>query len=208
MNLLCLDSGNTRVKWGLRLGETWLAKGACPIDGLAELAVSAGRLLACNVAGAVAQAAIESLAARLDAKLDWVRSEATAFGVINGYEHPQQLGADRWAALIGAHVLHSGTCLVVNAGTATTVDVLGSDGRFRGGLILPGISMMRQVLAANTADLPVATGNYRELPKNTVDAIASGADDTDLLATLFGLPGGDLAFDFGDDVLHDYEMTR
>jgi type III pantothenate kinase len=178
--ILCLDSGNTRIKWGLRQDDVWLDRGAMPVDGLAAFAPNTDRVVACNVAGAAAQAAIKSLAARLDARLEWVESQARQCGVINGYEQPQQLGADRWAALIGARGLHGGTCLVVNAGTATTVDVLGADGRFRGGLILPGVTMMRQSLASNTAQLPVADGNFRALPTNTADAIASGA----LAATL------------------------
>jgi type III pantothenate kinase len=178
--VLCLDSGNTRVKWGLRQGETWIDRGTTSVEGLAAVSVMADRVVACNVAGTAAQLAIESLAVRLGARLDWVKSQAKQCGVINGYEQPQQLGADRWAALIGARGRHGGTCLVVNAGTATTVDVLGSDGNFRGGLILPGVTMMRVALASNTAQLPVAAGNFRQLPTNTVDAIASGA----LAATL------------------------
>jgi type III pantothenate kinase len=177
---LCLDSGNTRIKWGLRQGNAWLASGASLVAELCEFRIEAERIIACNVAGAAAQAAIEALAARLGIAVDWVRSQAKQCGVTNGYQHPQQLGTDRWAALIGARRLHNGTSLVVNAGTATTIDVLGADGMFRGGLILPGVAMMRASLVANTADLPPAPGEYRELPTNTFDAIASGA----LTATL------------------------
>ncbi len=173
--ILCLDSGNTRVKWGLRQGETWIDRGTISAGGVAALAVAADRIVACNVAGASAQAAIEALAVRLGVRVEWVRSQANQCGVINGYEHPQQLGADRWAALVGARRLWDGSCLVVNAGTATTIDVLTADGVFRGGLILPGVTLMRESLAANTANLPVAAGEYRELPTNTFDAIAAGA---------------------------------
>jgi type III pantothenate kinase len=85
------------------------------------------------------------------------------------------LGADRWAALIGARALHHGDCLVVLCGTATTIDLLTADGHFQGGLILPGLAMMRDALASGTADLPAAPGRFAELPRNTFDAIASGA---------------------------------
>jgi type III pantothenate kinase len=60
------------------------------------------------------------------------------------------------------------------SGTATTVDVLDREGRFHGGLILPGLALMREALATRTADLPAMSGEYRELPRNTFDAIASG----------------------------------
>lgn len=170
MTLLCLDAGNTRIKWGLREGGAWLEQGVGLPDGIA-----ANRIVACNVAGEPARQGIESLALRLGANLQWLRSSAACCGVVSGYEHPEQLGADRWAALIGARHLHTAACVVVGAGTATTVDVLGGDGIFRGGLILPGISMMRDALATNTADLPSASGNVVGLPHNTFDAIASGA---------------------------------
>ena len=95
--------------------------------------------------------------------------------LFRSYDRPPQLGADRWAALIGARALHPGQAVVVMAGTATTIDALDAAGQFRGGLILPGLSLMRAALARNTADLPHAAGHYRALPTNTDDAIVSGA---------------------------------
>ena len=62
------------------------------------------------------------------------------------------------AALVGARASVSGACVVVCAGTATTIDVLSADGEFRGGLILPGFDLMRAALANNTAQLPLAEG--------------------------------------------------
>ena len=178
MALLCLDRGNTRLKWGLHANGAWLAQGV--LADVAELPAALAalprpqRAFACNVAGAAAQAAIEAALARLQLPLAWCRSEAAACGVKNGYAEPAQLGADRWAALVGARALCPAACLVVNAGTATTIDVLDAVGRFRGGLILPGIALMRAALAGNTAQLPGAGGVFRPLPDNTADAIASG----------------------------------
>lgn len=179
MSILCLDAGNTRLKWGLHDGCGWLAQGAidhadCPsLPTL--LSQQPKRLLACNVAGPTVAARIEALAAGLSAPLDWFRSSAFCCGVSNAYDNPEQLGADRWAALIGARSLHVGPALVVMAGTATTIDVLDADGTFRGGLILPGLDLMRAALARNTAGLPEARGQYREIPTNTDDAIVSGS---------------------------------
>ena len=65
--------------------------------------------------------------------------------------------------------------VVVMAGTATTVDALDGEGRFRGGLLLPGLALMRAALARNTAGLPHAAGHYQSIPTNTDDAIVSGA---------------------------------
>ncbi|OHC70402.1 MAG: type III pantothenate kinase [Rhodocyclales bacterium GWA2_65_20] len=177
--LLCIDCGNTRLKWGLRQGQRWLAQDALAPAEAARLAevlpLAPARIVACNVAGAAVGADIETLAGRLGVPLSWVRAQASQCGVTNRYDDPAQLGADRWAALIGARHLHGGACLVVNAGTATTIDVLDAAGVFQGGLILPGLHLMRAALAGNTAGLPLAAGAYRELPRNTDDAIASGS---------------------------------
>ncbi|MBI5899969.1 MAG: type III pantothenate kinase [Rhodocyclales bacterium] len=177
--LLCLDAGNTRLKYGLCEGVAWRAQGAleyASFDALENrLPVPPTRIVACNVAGEQARQRIEALAAKLRLPLDWLSSSPAACGISNGYDAPQQLGADRWAALIGARALHCDACVVVLAGTATTVDVLDAGGRFLGGLILPGLALMRSALASNTADLPHAVGHFRALASNTDDAIVSGA---------------------------------
>ncbi|MEW6512721.1 MAG: type III pantothenate kinase [Pseudomonadota bacterium] len=177
--ILCLDAGNTRLKWGVRDADTWRAQGACVyadcVGLVAALPADIERILACNVAGAEAVQRIEALTATLGVPLDWFHSSASCCGVTNGYGHPAQLGADRWAALVGARGIHSGDALVVMAGTATTIDVLDADGKFRGGLILPGLDLMRKALARNTAGLPEARGHFHAIPTNTDDAIVSGA---------------------------------
>jgi type III pantothenate kinase len=70
--------------------------------------------------------------------------------------------------------MHPHAALVVTAGTATTVDLLSSDGDFLGGLILPGIDLMQQALARGTAQLPLADGHFALQPRRTIDAIRSG----------------------------------
>ncbi len=175
--ILCIDSGNTRLKWGLRDGAAWAAQGAVAhaLVPTLDLPQVPARIVACNVAGDTGAAAIAALALRCGVAVEWVRSQAAQCGVTNRYEAPEQLGADRWAALIGARSLQAAACVVVMCGTATTIDVLDGDGVFQGGLILPGLDLMRAALADSTADLPTARGEYRALPRNTFDAIASGA---------------------------------
>jgi type III pantothenate kinase len=178
--ILAVDCGNTRLKWGVHDGVRWIAQG--PLDyaelpGLADLLRAqprTARAAACNVAGAQVGDAVLSALASLDIPLHWVKSQSAQHGVRNLYDAPGQLGADRWAALIGARALHSQACLVVCAGTATTVDVLDAEGNFQGGLILPGVELMCRALAAHTAQLPLADGRFAGLPRNTMDAIVSG----------------------------------
>ncbi|BAL23013.1 type III pantothenate kinase [Azoarcus sp. KH32C] len=178
--ILLIDAGNTRIKWAVLDGDTWLANDALAHGAVGELrAIAAAhpgvtRIFGANVAGPQVAAAIADALDGLAPPPQWLQSSAQSCGVINAYDNPRQLGCDRWAALIGARAQHAGAGLVVNAGTATTVDVLDADGHFRGGIILPGERLMRRSLAGNTAQLPFSEGRYTATPRNTADAIASG----------------------------------
>lgn len=178
--ILVVDAGNTRIKWGVVRDGTWLGEGAFAHDaaGTLEQVVrehpGIAHVLGANVAGPATGARIEAALRTIAPPIQWLRASAHCCGVRNLYDDPSQLGVDRWAALIGAHALHRGACLVVNAGTATTIDMLAASGEFSGGLILPGDELMRRALAGNTAQLPFAAGHYRAAPRNTADAIASG----------------------------------
>lgn len=181
--ILCLDAGNSRLKWGLSRDLAWIEQGALLYED-ANAIETLGRTLAthrprqvvaCNVAGDQGARAIAAIVAELQCPLDWLVSSHAACGVTNRYEQPRQLGNDRWAASIGARALHPGNSIVVMAGTATTIDALDAHGNFLGGLILPGLHLMHAILADKTANLPLAQGRYRELPRTTGDAIASGA---------------------------------
>ncbi|MEO8409595.1 MAG: type III pantothenate kinase [Propionivibrio sp.] len=186
MIAIAIDAGNTRIKWGVHDGSGWIAQGVLPTAEVAQLAELVGladlvagwpagaRIVAGNVAGDETGRRIAAALAPAFPPVRWLRSSAQAGGVINGYEQPEQLGADRWAALIGARGLASRACLVVCAGTATTIDRLAADGAFRGGVILPGVELMRAALARNTAQLPFADGEFRREPRTTADAIVSG----------------------------------
>ncbi|MCB1917722.1 MAG: type III pantothenate kinase [Rhodocyclaceae bacterium] len=176
---LLLDLGNTRLKWGVHGDGRWLAQGALEYDHLERLApeiLGAGRphvAVGANVAGARRAAEVEmALPAGLEVR--WNLARERQCGVVNRYLRANQLGADRWAALIGARHLHRGAALVVMAGTATTVDLLDADGGFDGGLILPGLALMRRSLARDTSDLPFADGRHVPRPRRTEDAIVSG----------------------------------
>lgn len=184
--ILCIDSGNTRIKWGLWEGERWLSEGALPQADIGQLSDRLrhlhppGRIMVANVAGPAAAAAIAAAFSAWQERLTFVRSEACRGGVTNGYAEPARLGVDRWCALIGARQQVTSACLVVGAGTATTIDTLDAAGRFRGGLILPGFELMRGALARRTAGLPLAQGRYEAFPRCTDDAIFSGCLEAQL----------------------------
>jgi len=183
--MLCIDSGNTRLKWGLADSRGWRAQGVLSQTEIAILPEIAGnpvpqRILIANVAGAEIAARIESALAPLGVAAEFVRSTAQAGGVSNGYANPSQLGVDRWCALIGAWNLVRQPCIVAGSGTALTIDTLDQQGHFQGGVILPGLDLMRQALARNTAQLPLASGQWQAWPDNTDDAIASGCLEAQL----------------------------
>jgi type III pantothenate kinase len=185
--ILCLDAGNTRLKCGLHDGQNWRMQRAFDYEALPELASLLlllstesqapvpRQIIACNVAGAAVRLQIEQSAQQLATPLSWLESTATCCGVHNGYDSPTQLGADRWAGLIATRALSTQVSIVVQAGTATTIDLLDVEGVFRGGLILPGLALMHRALAKNTDQLSDVSGHFSELPKNTSDAITSGA---------------------------------
>ena len=104
--------------------------------------------------------------------------------MVNRYEHPARLGADRWAAIVGARhralELSAGDpppVLAVMVGTAVTVDSIDMSGRFLGGLIIPGFGLMYRALESGTAGLKVPTGEVHDFPTNTSDALMSGGTD-------------------------------
>jgi len=178
--ILAVDAGNTRIKWGIHDG-TWLEQGAVTYDGLPELIdrVQAYPALCQAVVASVARQQID---AALQAIFDqrgiaalWVKAQARACGVANGYARPAQLGSDRWAALVAAWHLKRAACVVASAGTALTVDALSASGEFLGGLIVPGFAMMQQALVANTAGIALVDGSFRDFPVTTGDAVHTGA---------------------------------
>lgn len=83
-----------------------------------------------------------------------VVSEQQAFGVTSGYIKPERLGVDRWLALIGAQELSPRqNLIIIDAGTATTVDVLSANGQHLGGWILPGIDSMHRSVLKDTVQV-------------------------------------------------------
>ena len=182
--ILAIDAGNSRVKWGWHDGNGWasiatvsLIEFAAASDHVNPFSVTHAdpeRIIISNVAGEGAHHLLVNWTSIFDVEPIWLHADGQRCGVTNRYDRPEQLGPDRWAALIAARAVHSGPCLVVNSGTATTVDMLTANGVFLGGAILPGVELMRFVLHEHTGRLPIQDGSYRDAPRNTVDAIETG----------------------------------
>lgn len=199
MSFLVMDIGNTRLKWGVyaeaRPDAAYLAGGAVVLEEIDDLArdqwaglgMHPQHMLGCAVAGDGVKRRVEEQLEIWQLQPQWVSSQLQAAGVINGYEHPNRLGADRWAAIIGARhraLAHARAAqqaprpaVAVMVGTAVTVDAIDAQGRFLGGLILPGFGLMLRALELGTAGLKVPTGEVRDFPRNTSDALMSGGAD-------------------------------
>ena len=202
--LLLLDVGNTRIKWAMlkhdgvaskntTLGH-WLAHGSVTHYAMDELEKAwqeythtITRAVISNVANKTMR---EKLSATLQhcfgetVALEWFVSTSQLAGVRNTYAYPEQLGCDRFATMIAVRALFpERSLIVVTCGTATTIDALTAQGEFLGGMILPGLGLMAESLAQNTAQLPNANvtdlKNLIPLPShafadNTKAAIQSG----------------------------------
>ena len=195
MSFLTLDVGNTRLKWALYdsagPGANLLQHGAVFLENIDRLAEDDWKTLpkptaalGCVVAGEAIRRRVEEQMDMWDLVPSWVVPSNFEAGVHNGYDHPTRLGADRWVAMIGAYARMKRDSLtsdaplrpmvVVMVGTAVTVEALGLDGHFMGGLILPGHGIMLRALESGTAGLRVPTGEVRPFPTNTSDALTSG----------------------------------
>ncbi len=190
MSFLALDVGNTRLKWALyespRVGAPVLAHGAEFLENIENLGEgiwstlpTPHRVLGCIVAGDAIKHRVQEQLDIWDVSPQWVVSSQSEAGVVNGYDHPARLGSDRWVAMIGARqrLLARGParpCIVVMVGTAVTVEAIDAEGRFLGGIILPGHGIMLRALESGTAGLHVPTGEVCDFPTNTSDALTSG----------------------------------
>jgi type III pantothenate kinase len=190
MTFLALDIGNTRLKWAqyrtAHPGAALLAQGAEFLENIDKLADGAWsrlppptHVLGSVVAGDAVKRRVELQMELWDVTPQWVVASDSEAGVRNGYDHPTRLGADRWVAIIGAYHrrLAQGAprpMVVVVVGTAVTVEAVSADGRFLGGMIIPGHGIMLRALESGTAGLHVPTGEVRPFPTNTSDALTSG----------------------------------
>ncbi|MGA0570290.1 type III pantothenate kinase [Variovorax sp. VNK109] len=190
MSFLALDIGNTRLKWAFydspRPGAKLLSYGAEFLENIDKLAdgpwrdlPAPQRMLGCVVAGDAIKRRVQEQMELWDVAPQWVVPSTDEAGIVNGYDHPTRLGADRWVAMIGARhrMLARGAArpmVVVMVGTAVTVEAVDTSGRFLGGLILPGHGIMLRALESGTAGLHVPTGDVKLFPTNTSDALTSG----------------------------------
>lgn len=187
--MLLFDLGNSRCKWQLRT-DTGVpaAGGALPYTEDGQLPTALFERLAALKEPPTSTRVCTVAAPELLRPLDnWLQEQfgcvlqrfvtrmEDATGVTNAYPDPSSLGADRWAALIGARAQYEGRLCIVDCGTAVTLDVLEADGRHAGGLIFPGLRLSRRTLAAAAHRLgDSGEGHLPLLATDTPTAIRAG----------------------------------
>ncbi|MBL1264597.1 type III pantothenate kinase [Methylomicrobium sp. RS1] len=184
MNLL-VDIGNSRLKWATTMPGGFVVGTAIENHALTEvrLAEAWGRLpkpdrlaISCVSARRLAET-VHLAAARLwpGIAVFEAKSEAQAFGVTNAYLQPEKLGVDRWLALLAARRHYASPVCIADCGTAITLDLLDEHGRHLGGMISPGLELMKKSLSAGTAALIYEDSAFAVGPANhTGAAIYSG----------------------------------
>ncbi|MDH5435754.1 MAG: type III pantothenate kinase [Gammaproteobacteria bacterium] len=147
--------------------------------------LSPNRILVSNVAGEVFSTAFKSwVEGFCKCPVVFVKPQSKAFGVVNGYTEPEKLGIDRWLALVGARTRTQDAVIIVDVGTAITVDALNKDGQHLGGVIAPGLNLMRTVLLERTSDIKLGeedlakqTDQSKCFASDTSQAIVSGTNN-------------------------------
>lgn len=163
MNLL-VDLGNSRLKWGVGNGVDIYSEAPIRLDHglIQEKLLHAWKELETPRQVAVSSVSSETFLAKIcevanglwpSAEIVIAQTSRKAFGVQNAYKNPKQLGVDRWLCLLALRRFHSLPACVVDCGTAITVDLLNERGSHLGGLIMPGLMLMKKSLYQGTQQL-------------------------------------------------------
>ena len=156
--ILDIDIGNSFVKWRLSDGAEVRQFGSQSTKSIGqqrgldlpeEVSISQARLSSV-AASSVQNALVTQIKNQFNAKVTLAKVSSTAAGVRCGYADPSSLGVDRWLAVVAAYHLYQTSLLIVDAGSAMTLDLVSEDGRHLGGYILPGLTLMRDALWRGT----------------------------------------------------------
>jgi type III pantothenate kinase len=184
-----IDMGNTRFKWRLKEGKKIIANGSdtnkniCDQTSFNQIFVSIEKFQPSKVAVAnVSNASKEFFDAwcqkRWHIEPEYLQVSAKDLGVINGYNSAEQMGVDRWLAMLAAYsAVDDEACLIVDCGSACTIDMILSDGRHLGGYIVPGVQLMRNALFRDTDRVKLDEVSYdSEMSpgKSTQTAVSAG----------------------------------
>jgi len=177
---LIVDIGSTHVAWRSGSGDGRAPHRGHPGSLVTKQVTDRPEAI---IAGSVAaplvlQEFLDAIDAHWGLRPEMPVATARAYGVRNGYRRPESLGVDRWAAMVAAFVHHGGPVLVVDCGTALTIDCVDAEGRHHGGWIAPGLGLMREALARGTRlgtlPPPAAPAGENAFGNDTEEAVSRG----------------------------------
>lgn len=181
-----MDIGNSRIKWSCQSGHglenqhaAFYSKTAVRdcLDAEWGALRKPARILVSNVAGeSVAEQVTGWSTVHWQIEPWFATVTRTAGGVINAYPDADQLGIDRWLALLATWKKYARAACIVDCGTAITIDGVNGEGRHLGGLIVPGSVMMQRSLYENAPGIqvPGALQPVEALADNTGQGVVSG----------------------------------
>lgn len=177
------DVGNSRLKWRYlentgALIEQGVLAGADELLQQLERSERPDFVRLCCVRAGPEAAQIQNwISSRWSLQAQLARVTQGVGGVTNQYADQARLGVDRWLAMLAAFKLGGGASVIVDGGTALTIDVLAGNGQHLGGYILPGLNLLRDSLTANTAIslAPSTTDETMALGNSTDTAVRHGS---------------------------------
>lgn len=181
--ILEFDIGNTALKWRL-LDVSGLVADRGSLLSTAQLpdiqarTARTSRIRVASVAAQDTTADVEAWAlSTLGIDVDLARTEAACAGLTNSYAEPERMGVDRWLAMLAAYVPRHRAVVVIDAGTALTLDFIDANGQHRGGYILPGQALSQAALLSDTSRVRFSEEVVArpEPGRSTAEAVTNGA---------------------------------
>ena len=189
-----MDVGNSRIKWGVledgqiqRTGH--ISRERIRDNGLQVITTKIPRrvdeVFVSNVAGTSFATRLSGVVGmHCECDVRFARTARSGWGVTNGYTQPRRMGVDRWVAMIGAFAELEAACLVVDVGTAMTIDAIDDEGQHLGGQIVAGVATMANALATAASDIPEVKpapgrgqADLAMFAHNTAAAVREGAQN-------------------------------
>lgn len=192
-----IDLGNTRLKWACYQNMQITSTGGYTYD-IDQFAEACSRewgeiptpskvCVSSDVETDLSNALTQWIGAHWGVQVQIISPKSHAHGVKNAYKNPLQLGSDRWAALVAVKNNIKQAAIIIDCGTAITIDAITGSGVHLGGMILPGVQLMRDSLLKGTHKIETTTlanvityeNDNKKMPlasltNNTLDGIKSG----------------------------------
>ncbi len=187
--MLVVDMGNTRIKWSMVHGQVLNVVYAVRHGGDIKALLDhpswcqmprPERIVVSNVLGASFAAGLSAWVADCwGSEIEYVSAAERGFDILHCYQDINRLGVDRWVSMVAVHARWPGASCICDCGTALTIDFLTAEGRHQGGLILPGLEMMRKALSEDARAIDIGPDHDEEpalslYARNTSNAVMKG----------------------------------